>query len=80
MSPDRLHQLWELVETVETDRLLLLDQQALADVLIRELSAHRSLLPEEIDEVRAYIYSRLPLIRDLAQWHQGSYCLMPTYA
>ena len=36
MKPDRIHQLWELIETVPTNRILKTQQDALADLLIFE--------------------------------------------
>ena len=80
MKSNRLHQLWELIEAVPTDRLLRLNQKALADLLIQKLNVYHHLVIEEEAEVRAYVDSRFPLIRESAQLRQGVYGLFPAYA
>lgn len=67
MSPLVLRQLWTLIEKTQTGILLHLDDSSLVQWLLRQLRTERSLNGQESDAVSSYIYSRLPLIRDLAQ-------------
>ncbi|NJP08109.1 MAG: hypothetical protein HC866_00395 [Leptolyngbyaceae cyanobacterium RU_5_1] len=67
MSPLMLRQIWSLVETTQTQVLLSLDDDRLVQWLLRQLKAQRSLDSHETHLFSAYIQSRLPLIRDLAQ-------------
>ncbi len=79
MTPDLLHKLWELIETVPTHRLLRLNQQATAELLIQKLRAQQPLTTAEEAEVRNYVAARITLIQELAQLRQGKYCLLPAY-
>lgn len=67
MSPLMLRQLWTLVETTQSNILLNLDDSSLVQWLLKQLGQQRSLARWETDLFSAYIRSRLPLIRDLAQ-------------
>ncbi|MBD2091037.1 hypothetical protein H6F67_14370 [Microcoleus sp. FACHB-1515] len=67
MTPLLLHQLWTLVETTQAQLLLSLDDNSLVQFLIGQLRGQRSINHQESDTVTTYLYSRLTLIRDLAQ-------------
>lgn len=67
MTPPMLRQLWSIIELTQTSMLLSLDDQTLVDWLIRQVDQERSLDAQEADLFSNYIYSRLSLIRDLAQ-------------
>ena len=67
MTPLLLRQLWMLVETTQAQLLLSLDDSSLVQFLIGEISGQRSLDHQESNTISLYLYSRLPLIRDLAQ-------------
>jgi hypothetical protein len=67
MTPLMLRQLWSLVETTQANILLSLDDSSLVQWLLRQVHSERSLDHGELDALSAYIRSRLPLIRDLAQ-------------
>lgn len=67
MTPLMLRQLWALVETTQSNILLSLDDSSLVQWLLRQVRSERSLDHHELDALSAYIQSRLPLIRDVAQ-------------
>lgn len=67
MTPLLLRQLWTLVEATQTQLLLSLDDNSLVQFLIAQLCGQRSLDHQESDTISTYLYSRLTLIRDLAQ-------------
>lgn len=71
MTPTLLRQLWALVEQTQSQILLDLDDPSLVQWLLRHLGAERSLDRVESAHLHTYIYSRLCLIRDLAQERQG---------
>ncbi|MBC7969880.1 MAG: hypothetical protein H7Z11_07120 [Verrucomicrobia bacterium] len=66
MSPSMLRQLWFIVETSQSQTLLNLDDNGLAQWLLKQLKTQRSLDHDEAKVYSHYIHSRLPLIRDLA--------------
>ncbi len=67
MSPTLLRQLWSLVENTQANTLLGLDDTSLVSWLLRQLEKRRDLERYETDILSDYIYSKLSLIRDLAQ-------------
>ena len=67
MTPLMLRQLWAVVESAQTQILLNLDDSSLAQWLLRQLKAQRSLDLDETNMLNAYIRAKLPLIRDLAE-------------
>ncbi|MGB3692272.1 MAG: hypothetical protein WA865_06615 [Spirulinaceae cyanobacterium] len=67
MSPTLLRQLWSLVENTQANTLLGLDDTSLVRWLLRQLEKRRDLERDETDILSDYIYSKLSLIRDLAQ-------------
>lgn len=67
MNPLMLRQLWTVVEKTQANILLNLDDTSLVQWLLRQFKAERSLNHDEADVLNAYISSKLPLIRDLAE-------------
>jgi hypothetical protein len=63
MTPNLLHQLWKLIENSQAG-FLLLDDQSLVQGLTQKLREHQALSREEEAEAKAYIQSRLLLIRE----------------
>ncbi|MBW4487673.1 MAG: hypothetical protein KME12_07770 [Trichocoleus desertorum ATA4-8-CV12] len=69
MTPLMLRQLWAVVESAQAQILLNLDDSSLAQWLLRQLKAQRSLDSDETNLLNAYIQTKMPLIRDLAEEH-----------
>nr|WP_290222910.1 hypothetical protein [Trichocoleus desertorum] len=67
MTPLMLRQLWAVVESAQAQILLNLDDSSLAQWLLRQLKAQRSLDSDETNLLNAYIQTKMPLIRDLAE-------------
>lgn len=67
MTPTILRQLWSVVETTQSNTLLKLDDASLVQWLLKQTKNQASLDQQEIHVLSEYIYSRLNLIRDLAQ-------------
>ncbi len=67
MTPTILRQLWSVVETTQSNTLLKLDDASLVQWLLKQIKNQASLDQQEIHVLSDYIYSRLNLIRDLAQ-------------
>ncbi|MBF1990410.1 hypothetical protein [Fischerella thermalis] len=66
MNASTLHQLWSLIENTQTNILLEVNDTELIQQLLKQLENQKLLSSEESKVIRAYISSRLPLIRDLA--------------
>ncbi|WP_299414137.1 hypothetical protein [Acaryochloris sp. IP29b_bin.148] len=66
MSPALLNQVWKLVDTIPHHQLLGLSDSALVDWLSQRLAERQELTHDELETVKAYIQSRLTLIRDMA--------------
>ena len=60
MTPLMLRQLWAVVESAQTQILLNLDDSSLAQWLLRQLKAQRSLDSDETNMLNAYIRAKLP--------------------
>lgn len=71
MTPTMLRQVWSVVETTQANILLKLDDASLVEWLLKQLKSQRSLDHHETDTLNNYLYSKLSLIRDLAQERQG---------
>ena len=71
MTPASLRHLWTVVETTQTNTLLLLDDASLVQWLLKQINASASLDRDENHILSDYIHSRLTLIRDLAQDRQS---------
>lgn len=67
MTPTILRQMWSVVETTQSNTLLKLDDATLVQWLLKQTKDKASLDQNEIHILSDYIYSRLNLIRDLAQ-------------
>ena len=67
MKPSTVRQLWALVERTQSITLLQLNDKDLVEQLFRQLSTSEQLTNEENNCLITYIYSRLTLIRDLAE-------------
>ncbi|HAX79340.1 MAG TPA: hypothetical protein DCY88_26825 [Cyanobacteria bacterium UBA11372] len=67
MTPTMLRQLWSVIETTQSHVLLRLDDASLVDCLVKQVKNERSLNHDETNTVSNYLYSRLNLIRDLAE-------------
>ncbi len=67
MKPSTVRQLWSLVERTQSITLLQLNDKDLVEQLVRQLSTSEQLTNEENNCLITYIYSRLTLIRDLAE-------------
>ncbi|PLZ07961.1 hypothetical protein [Fischerella thermalis] len=66
MNASTLRQLWSLIENTQTNILLEVNDTELIQQLLKQLENQKLLSSEESKVIRAYISSRLPLIRDLA--------------
>ncbi|MBW4637948.1 MAG: hypothetical protein KME05_06885 [Gloeocapsa sp. UFS-A4-WI-NPMV-4B04] len=67
MTPTILRQLWSVVETTQANTLLKLDDASLVQWLLKQTKSQASLDQNEVHSLSDYIYSRLNLIRDLAE-------------
>ncbi|NET35594.1 MAG: hypothetical protein F6K19_26815 [Cyanothece sp. SIO1E1] len=67
MKTSTLRQLWVVIHEMPTGLLLLLSDIELIQRLLHTLSHSHTLTFEEKNAVRAYLYNKLPLIRDLAE-------------
>ncbi|MBW4613752.1 MAG: hypothetical protein KME21_10820 [Desmonostoc vinosum HA7617-LM4] len=66
MNSSTLRQLWFVIEQTQTSILLGFNDADLVQQLLKQLERDRLLSGEEINTTRAYLRSRVPLIRDLA--------------
>ena len=67
VTPSTLRQIWSVIEETHASLVLKLSDAELLQQLLIQLVDKNQLNVEEVCEVRAYIYSRIPLIRDDAQ-------------
>ena len=67
VTPSTLRQVWSVIEETHASLLLKLSDAELLQQLLIQLVDKKQLNVEEVCDVRAYIYSRIPLIRDDAQ-------------
>lgn len=67
MSPEAVRKFWSLIEMTQTHILLSLDNDALVGWLARQLRREDFLKRVDARDLDAYISSRLPLIRDMAE-------------
>lgn len=66
-SASTLRQLWLIIEHLQIHTLLDLNDFELARKIQAQLNQEACLSSEEIDKVKSYIQSRIPLIRDSAE-------------
>ncbi|OCQ91996.1 hypothetical protein BCD67_21510 [Oscillatoriales cyanobacterium USR001] len=72
MTPTMLRQLWSLVEATQANILVTLDDDTLAQWLLKQFKMNSSIDCSEAELVNEYIQSRLSLIRDLAAERLGA--------
>lgn len=65
MSPTVLHQFWFLVEHIQESNLSGLDDETLAQWIMRQAYHHLNLSDEELNHLNTYVLKRIPLIREL---------------
>ncbi len=66
-SASTLRQLWLIIEHLHTNTLLDLNDLELARKIQEQLNQEAYLSSSEIHQVKSYIQSRIPLIRDSAE-------------
>jgi hypothetical protein len=66
METSLLHQLWHVINHTHTQIMLEFDDSNLVKYILMELGKKRILSVEENTLVSIYLYSKIPLIRDLA--------------
>ena len=74
MNANLLRQVWNVVETTQTDVLTQLDDPQLTQVLVTSLKERDLLSLDEETKTKAYIQSRMLLIRESAQSRQELCC------
>ena len=67
ITSSTLRQIWSVIEETHASLLLKLSDAELLQQLLMQLADKKQLNIEEVCDIRAYIYSRIPLIRDGAQ-------------
>lgn len=67
VTPSTLRQVWSVIEETHASLLLKLSDAELLQQLLIQLADKKQLNIEEVCDVRAYIDSRIPLIREDAQ-------------
>ena len=67
MNASILRQFWSVIEETQASTLLRLNDTELARQLLIQLEHKPGLSLEDLSSISTYLYSRLPLIRDLAQ-------------
>ncbi|WP_250122970.1 hypothetical protein [Chroococcidiopsis sp. CCMEE 29] len=67
VTSSTLRQIWFVIEETHASLLLKLSDADLLQQLLIQVADKKQLDVEEVSDVRAYIYSRIPLIRDDAQ-------------
>lgn len=67
MTPSILRYVWSVIEETHTSFLLKLSDVELLEHLLVQLADSKQLNVQELCNVRVYIYSRIPLIREDAQ-------------
>jgi hypothetical protein len=65
-DPSILRLLWAVIADVQIQDLQTLSDAALIAMLLREISRRLLLSGEEVSCLYAYVNSRIPLIRDIA--------------
>lgn len=74
MNSSLLRQVWEVVEATQTDILTQLNDMQLIHVLVANLKERNLIEEEEEANAKAYIRSRLLLIRELAESRKDLCC------
>jgi hypothetical protein len=66
-----LRYLWSVIEKTQTDTLLKLNDTDMVKQLLKQLDVKKTFSSEETSTINTYLYSRITLIRDLAQARLG---------
>lgn len=66
MNSSTLRYLWSVIEQTQTSTLLGLNDTDLVKQLLKQLDNNKALSSEQTTTIRAYLYSKTALIRDLA--------------
>lgn len=66
VNTSTLRYLWSVIEQTQASTLLRLNDTDLVKQLLKQLDTKKALSSEETCTLSAYLYSRIPLIRDLA--------------
>lgn len=74
MNANLLRQVWNVIETTQTDVLTQLDDHPLTQVLVATLKERDVLSMDEETNAKAYIQSRMLLIRESAHSRQELCC------
>lgn len=72
MSPTMMRQFWSVLEGIRVSIPLAMDDQSLEQWLIRQVRSEHALGRREADILTAYIHSRIPLIREIAQDYRAA--------
>jgi hypothetical protein len=67
ISPNTIHELWQVFTGTQTNLLLQLSDHELSDRLYAQLHRQYPVSPEEVPLIKAYIHEKTPLFRDLAE-------------
>jgi D-lyxose ketol-isomerase len=65
MTPSRLHEFWQTIESTPVSEISSRNDVDLVDWLLDRFELERELAATELNLLKLYISSRLPLIRDL---------------
>jgi hypothetical protein len=65
MSPARLHEFWQTIESTPVNEISSRNDVDLVNWLLHRFDVNRQLANTELNLLKLYISSRLPLIRDL---------------
>ncbi len=71
MKSSTLRYLWSVIEKTQTDTLLKLNDTDMVKQLLKQLDVKKTFSSEETSTINTYLYSRITLIRDLAQARLG---------
>ncbi|MCU0527013.1 MAG: hypothetical protein MUF72_19580 [Elainella sp. Prado103] len=72
MSPTMMRQFWSVLDGMRVSIPLALDDESLEQWLIRQVRSEQALGRREADILTAYIHSRIPLIREMAQEYRAA--------
>ena len=61
-----LRQLWSAIESTQANKILEFSDKELIEQLIAQLQEKKNLTQEDSTNIKSYIRSRIPLIRDIA--------------
>jgi hypothetical protein len=67
-----MRQFWSVLDGMRVSIPLALDDESLEQWLIRQVRSEQALGRREADILTAYIHSRIPLIREMAQEYRAA--------